>query len=285
LVDSVYVHRVDTVYVTVVGILSAAALCHAGWNLLMKSSGQQGPQFVWLCAVIAAPVSVGVLVWSGLHGGLGRTWPAGVVSMVLHTAYSVVLQWAYKSGDFNVVYSVSRGTTPVIVTLAAIPWVGNPSARAWCGVAAVLVGVMVMDRVASSRGSLQGLAVAGCSAAYTLWDGYAIASLGASVLPYLAVTNVGQLLVLSLVLGPRRRLDLSAWRRALPIAILTPASYGLVLLAMSLSPVSTVAVGRTLNVAVGNLLGVVVLRERPTLVKLAGLAAVLAGVSLVSIGA
>jgi drug/metabolite transporter (DMT)-like permease len=251
----------------------------------MKTSGEQGPRFVWLCAVIAAPASVGLLVWSGLHGGLAKTWPAGVVSMVLHTVYSVVLQWAYQSGDFNVVYSVSRGMTPVIVALAAIPWIGSPSPQAWGGVAAVLIGVMVMDRVASSRGSLPGLAVAACSAAYTLWDGYAIASLGASVLPYLAVTNVGQLLVLSVFLGPRRRLDLSAWRRALPIAILTPASYGLVLVAMSLSPVSTVAVGRTLNVAVGNLLGVVVLRERLTLVTLAGLAAVLVGVLLVSMGA
>lgn len=268
----------------VLGILTVAALCHAGWNLLMKRSGEQGPQFVWLCAVIAAPASVGLLVWAGVQGELARSWPAGVVSMVLHTVYSVVLQWAYKNGDFNVVYSVSRGTTPVIVTLAAIPWIGRPSPQAWCGVAAVLIGVMVMDRVASSRGSVPGLAVAACSAAYTLWDGYAIASLGASVLPYLAVTNVGQLLVLSLVLGPRRRLDLKAWRRALPIAVLTPASYGLVLVAMSLSPVSTVAVGRTLNVAVGNLLGVVVLRERLTLVTLAGLAAVLGGVLLVSMG-
>ncbi|MEV6415633.1 hypothetical protein [Kribbella sp. NPDC051718] len=193
--------------------------------------------------------------------------------MVLHTGYSVVLRWAYKNGDFNVVYSVSRGTTPVVVMLAAIPWVGSPSVWGWCGVAAVLVGVMVMDRVA----------VAVCSAGYTLWDGYAIASLGASVLPYLAVTNVGQLVVLSLVLGPRRRLGFSGWRQALPIAVLTPASYGLVLVAMSLSPVSTVAVGRTLNVAVGNLLGVVVLRERLTLVTLAGLTAVVAGVLLVSI--
>jgi drug/metabolite transporter (DMT)-like permease len=205
--------------------------------------------------------------------------------MVLHTAYSLVLQWAYGGGGFSVVYSVSRGMTPVLVTLAAIPWIGVPSLRAWCGVAAVLAGVMVMDRVAPGRGSLRGLAVAACSCGYTLWDGYAIASLGASVLPYLAVTNVGQLLVLSLFLGPRRRLDLTAWRQALPIAVLTPASYGLVLVAMSLSPVSTVAVGRTLNVAVGNLLGVFVLRERLTVATLAGLAAVVAGVLLVSIEA
>lgn len=269
----------------VLGILTAAALCHATWNLLIKTSGQQGPQFVWLCAVIGAPASVALLVWSGLHGGLSKTWPAGLVSMLLHTAYSVVLQWAYGKGDFSVVYSVSRGMTPVLVMLAAIPWIGLPSWQAWCGVAAVFVGILVMDRVAASRESLRGLAVAACSCAYTLWDGYAIASLGADVLPYLAVTNVGQLLILSLYLGPRRRLELTAWRRALPIAILTPASYGLVLVAMSLSPVSTVAVGRTLNVAVGTLLAVAVLRERLTLATLAGLAAVVAGVLLVSIGA
>ncbi|WP_344850071.1 EamA family transporter [Kribbella ginsengisoli] len=251
----------------------------------MKKATQDGPQLAWLCAVIAAPVSVGLLVWAGLQGELAKTWPAGLVSMVLHTAYSVVLRWAYKAGDFNVVYSVSRGATPVIVTLAAIPWIGSPPPQVWVGVAAVVVGVMVMDRVASGRGSLPGVAVAGCSAAYTLWDGYAIASLGVSVLPYLAVTNVGQLAVLSLVLGRRRRLDFSGWRRAVPIAVLTPASYGLVLVAMSISPVSTVAVGRTLNVAVGNLLGIVVLRERLTLVSVVGLTAVLAGVVLVSIGA
>ncbi len=267
----------------VVGVLAVAAVCHAAWNLLMKKSGQQGPEFVWQCAAVMAPASVGLLIWSGMHGDLARNWPAGLVSMLLHTLYSVVLQWAYGTGDFSVVYSVSRGMTPVLVTLAAIPWIGGPSLRAWCGVAAVLGGVLVMDRVAPGRGSLRGLAVAACSGAYTLWDGYAIAKLGASVLPYLAVTNVGQLLILSLVLKPRR-LKLTAWRQALPIAILTPASYGLVLVAMAISPVSTVAVGRTLNVAVGNLLGVVVLKERLTRPTLVGLAAVVGGVLLVSIG-
>lgn len=248
----------------------------------MKTSGQQGPQFVWLCAVIGTPVALGLLVWSGLQGGLAKTWPAGLVSMLLHTAYSVVLQWAYGSGAFSVVYSVSRGMTPVLVTLAAIPWIGTPSLRGWCGVAAVVAGVLVMDRVAPGRGSGRGLAVAACSCLYTLWDSYAIASLGVSVLPYLAVTNVGQLLVLSLVVRPRRGM-LKNWRQALPIAVLMPASYGLVLVAMALSPVSTIAVGRTLNVAIGNLLAVLVLREKFTVATLTGLTAVAAGVLLVSI--
>jgi drug/metabolite transporter (DMT)-like permease len=267
--------------VTVVGILTVAALCHAAWNLLMKKSGQQGPQFVWLCSAIGAPASLGLLIWAGLQGELAKSWPAGLVSMVLHTIYAVVLQWAYGSGAFSVVYSVSRGMTPVLVVLAAIPWIGAPSLKVWCGVAAVLAGVLVMDRVAPGRGSGRGLAVAACSCAYTLWDSYAIASLGVRVLPYLAVASVGQLVVLSLVVKPCRG-SLKNWRQALPIAVLTPAGYGLVLVAMSISPVSTVAIGRTLNVVMGNLLGIFVLREKLTIATLTGLSAVLAGILLVS---
>lgn len=211
---------VDTVYVIVVGILVVAAVCHGAWNLLVRRSGEHGAEFVWQCAVVVAPASVGLLVWGGVRGSWRPVGRMGLVSMVLHTLYSVVLQWAYGGAEFSVVYSVSRGMTPVLVTLAAIPWIGVPSVQVWCGVAAVLGGVLVMDRVAPGRGSLRGLAVAVCSGAYTLWDSYSIASLGASVLPYLAVTNVGQLLVLGVVLGPRR-LRLSAWRKALPIALLT----------------------------------------------------------------
>src|SRR5687767_4894552 len=129
----------------------------------MKKSGQHGPQFVWLCTAIGAPASLGLLIWSALQGELTKSWPAGLVSMVLHTVYAVVLQWAYGSGAFSVVYSVSRGMTPVLVTFAAIPWIGAPSLKVWCGVVAVLAGVLVMDRVAPGRGSGRGLAVAACS--------------------------------------------------------------------------------------------------------------------------
>ncbi|TWD82656.1 hypothetical protein FB561_3792 [Kribbella amoyensis] len=269
------------------GLLTLAAACHAGWNLLVKSSGHQGPEFVWLYGAIPAPASLVLLGWAAGHDGVGNAWWAGLVSMALHTTYAVVLQWAYKAGDFSVVYSVSRGMAPVLVVLVTIPWLGSPSTAAWCGVAAVLVGVLLMDRVSArhNRGSWPGLLVAACSCAYTLWDGYAVATLGARVLPYLAVANLGQLALLTLVLIPRRgRLGtvLASWRQAVPIALLAPASYGLVLVALSLAPVGTVAVGRTLNVVVGNLFGVAILRERITLTSAAGLAAVVTGVLLVS---
>jgi drug/metabolite transporter (DMT)-like permease len=51
---------------------------------------------------------------------------------------------------------------------------------------------------------------------------------------------------------------------------------------MTLTSIETVAAGRTLNVAVGTLLGLVVLGERLTPLTATGLVAVVGGVLLVS---
>ena len=255
----------------------------------MKTSAPRGPAFVWLCGVVTLPLSLALLVWSGFRGTLATAWWAGLVSMLLHTTYAVTLQKAYGAGEFSTVYPVSRGVAPVLVTVAAIPWQGWPAPKVWGGVVLVLCGVQAMDGLRRRRGVAAGvglgLVIATCTAAYTLWDGFAMVSLGADLVPYLAVANVAQVIVLSAVLAARRG-DLADvlphWRRAIPIAVLTPASYGLVLLALSVASVGTVAIGRTLNVVLGAVLGVVVLRERLTHARIAGLAIVVAGVLIVT---
>ncbi|WP_406046722.1 hypothetical protein [Kribbella sp. NBC_00889] len=271
------------------GLLTASAGCHAAWNLLMKKTSQTGPAFVWLCGLVTLPLSVALLIWSGLRGSLGSAWWSGLVSMLLHTMYAVTLQKAYGAGEFSTVYPISRGVAPVLVTVAIIPWQGWPAAKAWGGVVLVVCGVLVMDGQRRHRrmalGLGLGLAVATCTAAYTLWDGFAMTSLGANLVPYLAIANVAQIVVLSTILAPRRgelRAVLGHWRQAIPIAILTPASYGLVLLALSVASVGTVAIGRTLNLVLGAMAGLVVLRERLSLTHIAGLTTVVAGVLIVT---
>jgi len=275
--------------VIALGLLAASACCHAAWNLLVKKTAQTGPAFVWLCSLVTLPLSVALLIWSGLRGSLGTAWWSGLVSMLLHTTYAVTLQKAYGAGEFSTVYPVSRGVAPVLVTVAAIPWQGWPAAKAWGGVVLVVCGVLVMDGLHRHRrmalGLGLGLAVATCTAAYTLWDGFAMTSLGADLVPYLAIANVAQIVMLSTILASRRgelRDVLTHWRQAIPIAVLTPASYGLVLLALSVTSVGTVAIGRTLNVVLGAVAGCVVLRERLGRTRLAGLATVVAGVLIVT---
>ncbi|TDW23831.1 EamA family transporter [Kribbella kalugense] len=257
------------------GLLTASAGCHAAWNLLLKRGGLGGPAFVWLCGLLTLPISVVLLV----RGSLTTVWWAGLVSMLLHTTYAVTLQKAYSFGEFSTVYSVSRGTAPALVAVATM------GTRVFAGAALVLVGVLLMERPHSrrpARGVVLGLAVATCTAAYTLWDGFAVSSLHVDLLTYLAVANVAQVVVLSAVVSDRRK-ALQNWRQALPIAVLMPASYGLVLVALSVASVGTVAIGRSLNVVVGVLLGVVVLHERLNRSRVIGLATMVGGVLLVSV--
>ncbi|WP_410788308.1 hypothetical protein [Kribbella sp. C-35] len=259
------------------GLLTASAGCHAAWNLLLKKGGLGGPEFVWLCGLLTLPVSLALLV----RGSLATVWWAGLVSMALHTTYAVTLQKAYALGDFSTVYPVSRGTAPLLVSAATLPWSGS-GPRVLAGAGLTLAGVLLMDRPHSrrpARGVAVGLAVAGCTAAYTLWDGFAVTTLDVELPAYLAMANVAQVVLLSAVVRDHRRV-LMLWRRALPIAVLMPASYGLVLLALSFASVGTVAVGRTLNIVLGALLGATVLHERP---RIAGLVVVVAGVLLVSV--
>ncbi|MGZ0147276.1 EamA family transporter [Kribbella sp. WER1] len=251
------------------GLLAASAGCHAAWNLLLKRGGRGGPAFVWVCGVVMLPVSAVLLA-----RGLGTAAWAGLVSTALHTTYAVILQKAYAVGEFTAIYPVSRGAAPVLVAMVALP-----GPRVLAGAALTLVGVLMMDRLRSARGVPLGLLVAACTAAYTLWDGFAVTRLHVDLLTYLAVANVAQVVFLAPVVRNHRQ-ALKQWRQALPIALLMPASYGLVLLALSFASISAVAVGRALNVVVGGLLGALVLRERP---RLAGLVVVTAGVLLVSL--
>ncbi|TCC32534.1 EamA family transporter [Kribbella sindirgiensis] len=259
------------------GLLTASACCHATWNLLLKRGGLGGPAFIWLCGLLTLPISVVLLV----RGSHTTVWWAGLVSMALHTTYAVTLQKAYAVGDFSTVYPVSRGTAPLLVSAATLPWSGS-GPRVLAGAGLTLAGVLLMDRPHSRtpvRGIGLGLMVAACTTAYTVWDGYAVDNLKVDVLSYLAVANVAQIVVLSTIVRDVRS-TVRQWRAAVPIAVLMPASYGLVLLALSFTSVGTVAVGRTLNVVLGALLGAVVLRERP---RVAGLVVVVAGVLLVSL--
>ena len=282
---------VDTVYMMAFGyslaLVSVGSALHALWNVLVKRSGTSDVAFVWVYSAIAAPLWLAVLTVGATWGGLGPAWWAALVSTALHTAYAAVLQRAYSAADLSVVYPVSRGLAPVLVTAVAAPWAGGPSAIQALVLLVVLIGVALASGttwrdLTRARGLRAGSAVASCTAAYTLWDAFAVAHLYVSVVPYMALSSLAQLVLLTIVLGRRRR-ELPAalaagWARALPIAVLVPASYALVLVAMRFGPPSVVATSRSLNVVFGVIAGVWLLREPFTGRSMLGVAMIVVGV-------
>ena len=282
---------VDIVYMMAFGysvaLVSVGSALHALWNVLVKRSGTSDVAFVWVYSAIAAPLWLAVLTVGATWGGLGPAWWAALVSTALHTAYAAVLQRAYSSADLSVVYPVSRGLAPVLVTAVAAPWAGGPSAIQALALLAVLIGVPLASGatwrdLTRARGLRAGSAVASCTAAYTLWDAFAVAELHVAVAPYMALSSLVQLVLLTIVLGRCRR-ELPAalaagWARALPIAVLVPASYALVLVAMRFGPPSVVATSRSLNVVFGVIAGVWLLREPFTRRSILGVSMIVVGV-------
>lgn len=293
---------------TALGLILAAALIHAGWNLWMKRVGTGGGMvFVWGTAVVAAIV-LAPLAWLAGAAETPRAlarpgeWPPSIwlavaVSTIVHTAYLRVLQRGYAAGDLSIVYPVARGTGPLLAAIAAILWLGEPAGvGSLSGLALVVVGTFTIAgggailRAGASpavrRGLAWGLVTGVMIALYTVNDGRAVAALDAHPLVYYWVICVAQSLLLApwiIRAAPAWRSVLAgSWRVVLGVGVLSPVSYLLVLEAMRLAPVSVVAPARELSMLVAALAGATLLGEGQLGRRLAGSALIAAGVALLA---
>jgi drug/metabolite transporter (DMT)-like permease len=282
---------------TALGLVLAAAVLHAAWNLLAKRAGG-GAALVWLygtvSAVVLAPPAAAVLLWRGAgieRAGLAYT----LASAVLHVAYFLVLQRGYEHGDLSVVYPVARGTGPVLSTAAAVVLLGErPSPLALAGAALVAAGVFVLTgpekaSAADARwGVAYGLLTGVLIAAYTVCDKRAVAEFGVPPL----VQQWGTSLGLCALLGPwalgNRGEVKGRWsasrREVVAIGVLVPSAYVLVLAAMTISPVSYVAPAREVSILFATLLGTHLLSEGRSRRRLAAAATMVAGVVALALG-
>ncbi len=299
-----------------------AAFTHATWNYAAKRSNG-GLPFVWVSSTFAL----------GLYGIAGAAYwiwqqpvlPAGIWwviagSGILKTSYALLLQRAYRHGDFSLVYPLTRGTAPLLATFGAIVFFGErPSLLALAGGALIILGVFFItggaDQLARvlrltrskpipaahppvdapapaiarpTQGIVYGLACATCVGIYTVWDQRAVAHLHLPPVLY----DGGTQLVLFLILSPfawRRRDEVAAaWRdhrgKAAIVGLLSPVAYVLILYAMSFTPVSYIAPAREISILIGALFGAHFLREADAPRRLLAAAGMVAGIIALALG-
>lgn len=282
--------------VAALALVIAAAVVHAGWNLLSKQASQGGGvAFVWLVAAGGAtcylPVGAAVLLVVRPHiGWVEIGFLAGTT--VLHAIYFLLLQSGYRVGDLSLVYPLARGTGPLLASLAAIAlFRERPGAVGLTGIVLVVGGVFVLGLPGRSAPAVArpapaaigyGLLTGVLIASYTLWDAYAVSALAIPPLLYMWGSDFGRALLLT-PLAYRRRAEVAAvWRcyrrQALGTAILSPLSYVLVLTALTFSPVSAIAPARELSVLLVVLLGGRLLAEGHLPRRLLGAAAIAGGI-------
>lgn len=279
-------------------LILAAAVIHASWNYFLKRSGG-GAVFVWLFASLSAliylPLAALVIWWEKpefgwVHYGLM------FASAVLHTAYYLLLDRGYRSGDLSVVYPIARGTAPLITVLCAVLLLGeHPTPIAVAGALLIGGGAVALTgdpRKLKQSGNYPAVGFAlltGCMiASYTLVDKIAVA---AWLIPPLVqdwATNFGRVLLMTPMVLGRRHEIVPTWRRAkkeiIAVALLCPLSYILVLTAMVFTPVSYVAPAREVSILVAALMGTQLLAEGNVAQRLGAAAAMVAGIVCLALG-
>jgi len=106
----------------VTGAVLTAAVLHTVWDALAHTIPDQLVGFVLIgltytgCSALLVPFS---------PFSAGGSWPFLLTSVVLHAVYSLLLMQSYRVGEFNQVYPLARGTSPLVVAAVAVLLVGE----------------------------------------------------------------------------------------------------------------------------------------------------------------
>jgi drug/metabolite transporter (DMT)-like permease len=263
----------------------AAAALHALWNLLIARA--RDPEAATAVALIAAAIAfapVAAVTWDVD----ADAWPFIVASATLELAYFALLAAAYRRSELGLVYPLARGLAPVFVLVAAAVVLGtDPSFGEVVGVAAITGGVFLVrgiGRSADRRGTLFGVVIAGCIAAYTLVDKEGVQH--AAPLPYLELVLAGPALVYAAGLASARgrpavRAEVGIPAIAAGLAMF--GAYAFVLAALDRAAAAPVAAVRETSVVLATVLAARVLHERVTPARLAGSVVVAGGVAVLAL--
>ena len=283
----------------VLAVLFGAVL-HAGWNALVKSSGDKEVDTA-LVHFLGALVALPPLLLFGLPPAVA--WPYIAASLVIHIAYYITLAGAYKHGDLGLTYPIMRGSAPLLVALGSSAVLGESlSALAWAGVLGVTLGVALVGlahpgQALHHRRAL-GFALANACviAMYTFVDGSGVRTAVAA--GHSALTYVLLLFVLDGIPYPGlvwlrrdaagRHAILAYARTRWPLAALGGAasigSYAIALWAMTRAPVAAVSALRETSILFASVLGVWLLKEPFGMQRAVGAVVIVGGVVALRFG-
>ena len=272
----------------VVVLALAAAGLHAGWNVLLKTSGDPLPTSTRALAASALLVTPGLLLMWFLTGHPGLPalgWLILALSALAEAAYFVFLSRAYLAGDLSVVYPVARGTGPVVAVVAGLLILREHLGGVeLVGVAALLGGIWAVRKPKLDAAVLPALITGVFIGVYTTLDRVGI-NLGS---PWLYAGLLWGLMA-ALLVGLTRGRPLAAgagenWRMSIVIGLMMASAYCLVLLALTLAPVTIVAPLRESAIVLVTAWGIWRLEEREGAgLRIAGALAIVAGIVLIAL--
>lgn len=270
-----------------------AAVLHAAWNALVKSSTDR---FLSMSTVNLVSSLLALPLILVLPLPPVEAWGWLLASILIHQAYYVALILAYRHGDLSQAYPLARGSAPLLVALGAWLLAGESlTPLALGGIAITALGILSLMRGLRIReregrhALFFALATGVAISAYTVADGMG-GRAGPAPWSYIAWLFFIEGLPFPLLVPVlRRRAVIVAFLRhgardAALGGVLSAAAYCIVIWALTRAPMSSVSALRETSVVIAAMIGAVFLGERFGRRRIAAALVVAAGVVVLQLG-
>jgi drug/metabolite transporter (DMT)-like permease len=252
-----------------------------------------GADRLWLMTMLC--VAGGIAAAAGLPFvplPAPASWPYIAASAAVHFVYQFLLVRTYDQGDFSQTYPIARGSAPMMVAVGGLVFAGEQlTAVEILGIAAVSGGIVALafhngrfHREAVPAALATGLSIA----LYSVIDGIGGRASG-NALAYLMWMSVfwsGAILAAyaqrrglrSLFARPRREIA-----SASAAGLMALGGYGIIIWAMTLSPMGPVSALRETSVVFATLIARIFMAEQPNLYRILACLTVAAGAACLAL--
>lgn len=269
-------------------LILGSAFLHACWNAVLKS-GTDRAALIGILNIAAAVLSAPLLLLVPLPDASDWVWIG--VSVLVHLAYQLSLAKMMGSADYSLVYPLSRGLGPLVVTIIALVMLGEElSVLDVLSIlilisGAVLAGFAGVGKLHAPPASallwagLVGLLIG----IYTAIDGTAVKRM--SPLTFILWSNI---LIMPPMMAFLYRLHggvfsqrlASHWKRGLVMTVVAYTGYTMALFAFRYGGLAEIAALRETSILFAAFVGTLWLKERLTPLRLVGIALIATGAIL-----
>ena len=270
-------------------ILFAATL-HAGWNLIIKSF-TNSLSAIGFKLLFQSIIFIPFIFFVPLPTGI--TWFFIIGSVVLHNYYFITLGISYNKGDLSYVYPISRGCSPIFVTILSSLFLQDKvSSTGWIGILIVSFGLLLLTFTdIKNKINLDvlklALIISFTISLYTLCDGAGVRSVdnnfsyivwlfvldGWLIFAYIYYKNKNDLL----------NIQLKGFGLIILASIMSCSAYGIIIWSMNYTEIGYVSSIRGASIIIATLFGFIFLKEKFSFLRIISAIIFFLGISVIYI--
>lgn len=266
-----------------------AAVLHAGWNVVVKQSGDRWLA-LWGLFTAGGLIGLPYVLVATITGDLNLTaWSWALASGAVHTVYMARLARTYEIADFSVTYPIARSTGALVAAAGGLLLLDDRmSALSILGMLIVIAGMAALSGHVRWHHVWPALVVGALIGTYTIIDSQGSRTTDGSAYA-MAIFFTGSLGITAHGIARGRWSSMvrsvgPSWRNYVLTGAASLITYWMVLLAVRRAPVGYVTALRESSVAFATFIGWRFLKERSGLQRVISSLVMVAGLVILVLG-